>query len=100
MILATDLVVEPKTHVEKILCDADLDHFGRDDFFKLDAKLREGRRIRGLDVSDDAKWYKGTLAVITNHQYYTESQKKLREKEKQKNIKRLLNKLEEIGKRK
>ncbi len=53
MILATDLVVEPKTHVEKILCDADLDHFGRDDFFKLDAKLREGRRIRGLDVSDD-----------------------------------------------
>jgi uncharacterized protein len=100
MILATDLVVEPKTHVEKILCDADLDHFGRDDFFKLDAKLREGRRIRGLDVSDDAKWYKGTLAVITNHQYYTESQKKLREKEKQKNIKGLLNKLEEIGKRK
>jgi predicted metal-dependent HD superfamily phosphohydrolase len=99
MILATDLVVEPKTHVEKILCDADLDHFGRDDFFKLDAKLREGRRIRGLDVSDDAKWYKGTLAVITNHQYYTESQKKLREKEKQKNIKRLLNKLEEIEKR-
>jgi predicted metal-dependent HD superfamily phosphohydrolase len=99
MILATDLAVEPKTHVEKILCDADLDHFGRDDFFKLDAKLREGRRIRGLDVSDDAKWYKGTLAVITNHQYYTESQKKLREKEKQKNIKRLLNKLEEIEKR-
>jgi predicted metal-dependent HD superfamily phosphohydrolase len=99
IILATDLAVEPKTHVEKILCDADLDHFGRDDFFKLDAKLREGRRIRGLDVSDDAKWYKGTLAVITNHQYYTESQKKLREKEKQKNIKRLLNKLEEIEKR-
>jgi len=98
MILATDLAVEPKTHVEKILCDADLDHFGREDFFKFDGKLREGRRIRGIDVSDDAKWYKGTLAVITNHQYYTESQKKLREKEKQKNIKRLLDKLENIEK--
>ncbi|MFC1880086.1 HD domain-containing protein [Thermodesulfobacteriota bacterium] len=98
MILATDLAVEPKTHVEKILCDADLDHFGREDFFKFDGKLREGRRIRGIDVSDDAKWYKGTLAVITNHQYYTESQKKLREKEKQKNIKRLLGKLENIEK--
>ena len=98
MILATDLAREPKTHIEKILCDADLDHLGRDDFFELDGKLREGRRIRGLDVSDDAKWYKGTLAVITNHQYYTESQKKLRDKEKQKNTKRLLNKLEEIKK--
>jgi predicted metal-dependent HD superfamily phosphohydrolase len=100
MILATDLEREPKTHIEKVLCDADLDHFGRDDFFKLDAKLREGRHIRGIDVSDDARWYKGTLAIITNHQYYTQSQKKLREKEKQKNIKRLLSKLENIEKKK
>ena len=100
MILATDLEVEPKTHAEKILCDADLDHFGREDFFKLDGKLREGRRARGLDVSDDVKWYKGTRAIITNHQYYTQSQKKLREKEKQKNIQRLLKKLENIEKKK
>ena len=100
MILATDLEVEPKTHAEKILCDADLDHFGREDFFKLDGKLREGLRTRGLDVSDDVKWYKGTRAIITNHQYYTQSQKKLREKEKQKNIQRLLKKLENIEKKK
>jgi predicted metal-dependent HD superfamily phosphohydrolase len=100
MILATDLEREPKTHIEKILCDADLDHLGRKDFFKLDGKLREGRRARGIDVSDDAKWYEGTLEIITKHQYYTESQKKLREKEKQENIKRLLKKLENIEKKK
>ena len=100
MILATDLGRKPKTHVEKILCDADLDNLGREDFFKLDGKLREGRRIRGLDVSDDEKWYKGTLGIMNNHQYYTESQKKLREKGKQKNIKALLNKLENIAKKK
>ena len=96
MILSTDLEREPKTHVEKILCDADLDHLGREDFFKLDGKLREGRRARGIDVSDDLKWYKGTLKIIKKHQYYTESQKKLREKEKQKNIRKLLNKLENM----
>jgi hypothetical protein len=100
MILATDLGRKPKTHVEKILCDADLDNLGREDFFKLDGKLREGRRIRGLDVSDDEKWYKGTLGIMKNHQYYTESQQKLREKGKQKNIKALLNKLENIAKKK
>ena len=100
MILSTDPEREPKTHVEKILCDADLDNLGREDFFKLDGKLREGRRARGLDVSDDLKWYRGTLEVIKNHQYYTESQKKLREKGKQKNIKGLLNKLENIEKEK
>ena len=100
MILATDLMREPKTHLEKILCDADLDNLGREDFFKLDAKLREGRRARGLDVSDDARWYKETLEIVRNHQYYTESQIKLREKGKQKNIKALLKKLENIEKKK
>ena len=99
MILSTDLDREPKTHFEKILCDADLDNLGREDFFKLDGKLREGRGARGLDVSDDAKWYRGTLEFMKKHQYYTESQKKLREKGKQKNIKRLLNKLENIKKK-
>ena len=100
MILATDLERKPKTHAEKILCDADLDHLGREDFFKLDGKVREGRRARGIDVSDEAKWYKGTLEFIKKHQYYTESQKKLREKGKQKNLKRLLNKLEIIENKK
>ena len=99
MILSTDLEREPKTLVEKILCDADLDHLGREDFFKLDAKIREGRGARGIDVSDNAKWYKGTLEIIKNHQYYTESQKKWREKKKQENIKKLIKKLENIEKR-
>jgi uncharacterized protein len=100
MILATDLAREPQTHAEKILCDADLDHLGRKDFFKMDGKLREGRRTRGIDVSDDVEWYKGTLEVVKNHQYYTQSQKALREKEKQNNIKKLLKKLGIVEKEK
>ena len=96
MILSTDLDREPKTHLEKILCDADLDNLGREDFLYLDGRLREGRRARGVDVSDDVKWYRGTLKLMENHQYYTHSQKALREKAKQKNIQRLLNKLERI----
>ena len=99
MILSTDLDCEPKTHLEKILCDADLDHFGREDLFKMDAKLREGMRLLGGHIFDDLNWYRGTLKLIKNHQYYTQSQKKLREKGKQKNIKLLLNKLEKIKKK-
>jgi uncharacterized protein len=99
MILSTDLESEPESHVEKILCDADLDHFGRKDFFKLDGRLREEWRKKGMDVSDEVKWYKGTLEILKKHQYYTESQKKLREKGKQINIKSLIKKLENIEKR-
>ena len=99
MILSTDLEREPKTHLEKILCDADLDHFGREDLFKLDGNLREEWRAEGLDVEDDLKWYEGTLDLIKKHHYYTESQKKLREKGKQKNIESLLREIEIIKKR-
>ncbi|MGD9173216.1 MAG: HD domain-containing protein [Desulfobacterales bacterium] len=100
MILATDLARKPQSLVEKILCDADLDHLGRDDFFKRDGKLRKGRSARGIDVSDEAKWYRGTLNLITNHKYYTASQIKLREEKKQKNIEQLQKKLASIEKRK
>ena len=98
MILATDLAREPQTHVEQILCDADLDHLGRDDFFELDGKLREGRGIRGLDVSDDAEWYRGTLKILKMHKFYTRTQKKLREKRKKKNTEKILKILEDIEK--
>jgi predicted metal-dependent HD superfamily phosphohydrolase len=93
MILATDPEIEPETHLEKILCDADLDGLGREDFFQLDGKLREGRGARGVDTTDDSKWYKGTLQFIEKHRYYTESQKELRGKGKQENIEALLKKL-------
>lgn len=98
LILATDLAREPQTHVEKILCDADLDHLGRDDFLELDGKLRQGRGNRGLDVADDKKWYEGTLALIQKHRFYTEYQKGLREKKKKENIQNILNKLKNIEK--
>ena len=100
MILATDLACKPQSLVEKILCDADLDHLGRNDFFKRDGKLRKGRGERGIDVSDIAKWYRGTLNLITNHKYYTASQKKLREEKKKQNIRQLKEKLVNIEKRK
>ena len=98
MIVATDPEVEPKTHFEKILCDADLDNLGREDFFQLDERLREGRRIRGVDVSNDVTWYRNTLKFLERHQYYTESQRKLREKGKQKNTRELIKKLKSIEK--
>jgi uncharacterized protein len=98
MILATDPDVEPKRHVEQILCDADLDNLGREDFFQLDERLREGRAARGIDVSDDVTWYGNTLEFLEKHQYYTKSQNRLREKGKQKNTRKLRKKLESIKK--
>ena len=100
MILSTDFKREPKTHNEKILCDADLDNLGRSDFFDLDQKLRDGRRARGLDVSDDLRWYQETLHILQHHRYHTETQKKLRGKGKRDNIRKLKAKIERIEEKK
>ena len=82
------------TGAKILLCDADLDHLGRNDFLELDAKLREGRGIRGVDVSDDEKWFTGTLNLIKNHKFYTQSRNKLRE-EKKHHLADLKNKLKD-----
>ena len=98
MILATDLRRGPRNHLEKILCDADLDNLGRDDFFELDNKLRDGRRVRGIDVSDDEKWYRGTLEVLEKYPYHTKTQKQLREQGRRKNMQELQEILERLKK--
>jgi predicted metal-dependent HD superfamily phosphohydrolase len=96
LILATDLRRGPRSHLEKILCDADLDNLGREDFFELDQKLREGRRARGIDVSDDGEWYRGTLEIMKKYPYHTATQIKRRSRRRQKNLERLLKKIEAL----
>src|SRR5215204_1526087 len=40
MIMATRVPQSPKNHLEEILCDADLDYLGRDDFFEISETLK------------------------------------------------------------
>src|SRR5215218_1806017 len=40
LIMSTKIPQEPKTHMEKIICDADLDYLGRGDFFEIGDTLR------------------------------------------------------------
>jgi hypothetical protein len=63
-------------------------------------KSHKTHRLRGIDVSDDVTWYGGILEFLKKHRYYTESQKKIREKGKQENIRRFLRKLQDIEKQK
>ncbi|GAH40408.1 unnamed protein product, partial [marine sediment metagenome] len=87
MIMATQLPQNPKTKLEEILCDADLDNFGRDDFFDKGKLIRKELEGQGIKMSDK-DWYNGTLKLLENHSYFTESAKKLRQEKKEENIKK------------
>jgi uncharacterized protein len=86
MIMATRIPQSPHSHLEKILCDADLDYLGRDDFFLLSDRLFAELKVEGL-ISDKAAWNRAQADFMENHQYHTETSVKLRQPKKEQYIK-------------
>lgn len=80
LILATKIPTSPQNLLEKIICDADVDNLGREDFFEKCELLRKER-----GVEDKKIWYAQTLKFLENHHYYTLAAKKLRDEGLEKN---------------
>ena len=85
MIRATRVPQSPKTLLERILVDADLDYLGRDDFFEVGHRLYNELKLTGT-IHDKAAWNRLQLDFITNHNYFTETAINLRQAKKQANI--------------
>jgi len=82
MIMKTKLPQQPVTILEKILCDADLDHLGRDDFEKVGNCLYREWRAVGK-ISDEKDWNETQIRFLESHHYWTKSAISNREKQKQ-----------------
>ena len=90
LIMATKLPPQPKTLLERIMCDADLDYLGRSDFIPVSNTLYEELKAQDK-ISDINTWNKIQVKFISNHQYFTDTANKLREVNKQKQIDRIKN---------
>ena len=86
MIMATRIPQSPHSHLEEILCDADLDYLGRDDFFLLSDKLFAELILEGLISNEDA-WNREQADFMERHQYHTITSVKLRQPKKEQYIK-------------
>jgi hypothetical protein len=89
LIMATKIPQSPKTGLEKIICDADLDYLGRDDFFEIGDTLRK-EFLHFHIVATDKEWEALQLRFLTAHQYFTNDSKKQREPLKQLHLQKLL----------
>lgn len=87
-ILATALPQYPRTHMEEILMDADLDILGSKNFIRRNADLRQELANGGKRFTDD-QWYSSQLRFLERHQYFTASARTLRYTQKKKNINEL-----------
>ncbi len=88
MIMATRLPQSPRTRLEEILADADLDVFGRSDFFSRNEALRLEWAAFGREI-ELKPWLEGQLAFLRSHRYFTPAARMLRREMKEKHIEML-----------
>jgi uncharacterized protein len=82
MIMATKIPQTPHTILEKIICDADLDYLGRNDYYKISNTLLEEMKVY-VHLHEEKEWYRIQKNFLEKHQYYTEFGRKNREPQKQ-----------------
>lgn len=92
-ILATELNEIPENKMAQVLCDADLDYLGREDYYELVDKLKQELKNFG-HVYNEKEWIIFQLNFLEKkHQYYTLSAVQIRGYYKQKRISELKKKL-------
>jgi len=90
MIMATRMPQSPANHLESILCDADLDYLGRDDYEPISQSLRQEWETGGHSLTDEA-WKALQVEFLSKHHYFTLSAIRLREEGKAKHLENLQN---------
>lgn len=81
LIKATEIPQMPKTHLEKIMCDADLSLIGLETWStEIDGYRKE------LGITDLKSWYGGHIKFWRNHNWFTETAKSLYDEGKKNNI--------------
>lgn len=93
LIMATKMPPTPKNRLEEIICDADLDYLGRKDFLPVSnmlfRELFEHDKISSLE-----EWNQLQIKFLENHQYFTETAKRMRDVNKLMQLDNIRNQLD------
>jgi HD superfamily phosphodiesterase len=92
MILATRIPQSPVTKLDKILCDADLDYLGREDFYQIGGRLLEELKEQGV-VETEREWNLVQKTFLESHRFHTQYSKANRENFKKERLQEISTKL-------
>ena len=92
MIMATELPQSPGTLPQMIICDADLDYLGRDDFEVISNGLKLEFFTYHI-IQNEAEWDELQVRFIENHLYFTATSIKERCLAKMRHLEKLKRKL-------
>lgn len=85
IIMVTKLPQNPKDMLEKVMCDADLDYLGRDDYFSISDRLLKEWNQQGRNIRQE-EWYDIQVGFLSIHRYFTATCQADREPGKQRNL--------------
>lgn len=88
MIMATKVPQSPTGELSDILCDADLDYLGRDDFEPIAKSLFDELNALGI-VTEIEKWNRIQVGFLRAHFYHTSYGKTFRQPKKEEHLKDL-----------
>ncbi len=89
IIMATKIPQSPQNLLQQIICDADLDYLGRDDFFFIGEKLRKEmvayKFVNGLKEWEERQW-----SFLQSHHYFTKTSQQERAHLKERNMQKII----------
>ncbi|HNY31930.1 MAG TPA: phosphohydrolase [Fibrobacteria bacterium] len=74
--------------LKQILCDADLDNLGREDFFDVSDALRQELLEQGKRF-EELEWLTRQILFISQQEWFTRTQREHRQQEKARNVAKL-----------
>lgn len=93
LIYVTQIPHQPKSKLEEIICDADLDYLGRDDFHEIADRLRLELKEHGK-IDSDRQWDKIQVSFLTQHRYFTRTSIETRKVKKKQNLEEIKKRIE------
>ena len=70
MIMATKIPQSPANLAQQVLCDADLDYLGRNDFQMISDRLKQ--ELKSFDIiGSDEEWDQLQVKFFEQHKYFT-----------------------------
>ena len=85
LIMATRVPQKPNNHLERIICDADLDYLGREDFISISSnfykELKEYRMVK-----NKKEWDQIQIKFLKSHHFFSEYSINNRSSVKKKNL--------------
>lgn len=88
-IMATKLPFRPKDLLEEIMCDADLSHLGKTNYWDRCGRLRQELLMTRSLIMSEQEWLDFELDFMGNHRYFTPAGQELFSQRKFKHIKQL-----------